>query len=45
MDEAAVVLPPEPELLASIDASMAAGPFNSTAWCGLRQHARWLYGG
>lgn len=32
LDEASVELPPEDDLMAAVDESMAAGPFNSTAW-------------
>lgn len=31
-DEASVVLPPEDELQAAFNESMAVGPLNSTAW-------------
>jgi hypothetical protein len=34
LDEAFVELPPEEELQAAVDESMAVGPFNSTAWLG-----------
>lgn len=32
INESTVVLPPEDELQVAVDESMAAGPFNSTAW-------------
>lgn len=32
LDESTLELPPEDELQAAIDESMAVGPYNSTAW-------------